>query len=109
MEASHRKLVNELIERKDRVMGLTKEELKALPEGSILQKSCPDCEGGERHIKKANGEWICLWCHPEEEKKTRGSWAKDGYCKDCGGKAEYIQSLNKLSCDTCENEEGEWM
>jgi hypothetical protein len=40
----------------------------------------------------------------------RGEWIKDGdYCKDCGGRVEYNFSLNKVYCDTCENEESEWM
>lgn len=44
-----------------------------------------------------------------KETRKRGEWIKGSYCKDCGGTVEYISSLNTIVCDTCENEETEWM
>lgn len=43
------------------------------------------------------------------EEKKRGQWIDGNHCKDCGGFVEYISSLNIIKCDTCENEEDEWM
>ena len=43
-----------------RSMDLTREELNALPDGSLVQMGCMECEGGEMH-KKVDGEWICQW------------------------------------------------
>ncbi len=40
----------------------------------------------------------------------RGEWiSENGKCKDCGGSVDYNNALNKITCDTCENEEPEWM
>jgi hypothetical protein len=36
-------------------------------------------------------------------------WNKDSNCIDCGGKVHYWPPMNRIACDTCENEITEWM
>jgi hypothetical protein len=36
-------------------------------------------------------------------------WNRNGMCEDCGGNVDYFGPLNKMACDTCENEIEGWM
>lgn len=51
-------------------MEVTLEEMKLLPEGSIVGIACRSCEGHEDHTKQTDGTWKCNWCGDVKDMNT---------------------------------------